>query len=172
MFLEHFKVVRLPLPGLGMMHYWDGAHLALTSHALSTCHPAVTWVTLWVTPPSCRNFSVLKGIRGNSTHAPRRPQRHQSGACVLCKLSFMNEKWGDRKCSRSTLQKIAVCFLFYFVCVTNEMPSINISSSTYRTYDLNRIWTHPSGKCWHLQRSIMLHRVGLNIFLFKKVTLL
>lgn len=67
MFLDHFKVV----PALGMMHYWEGAHLAPGCwHHMprSTWYHAVTWVTLWVTPPTPAQLPVWWRASGEMAH--------------------------------------------------------------------------------------------------------
>lgn len=56
-------------------------HLVLTSHSRSTWQRAVTWLTLWVTPP--RTYPA-------PAHARHRPQRHQTGPCAVCKLHELN----------------------------------------------------------------------------------
>lgn len=66
-------------------------HLALTSHPWSTWQHASHVVTLGVAPLRINPApSTMKGIRGSDTHARHQPQRHQTGACAVCILSFMN----------------------------------------------------------------------------------
>lgn len=129
-------------------------HLPLTSHARSTWHHAVTWVTLWVTPPRINPApSVMKGIRGNGTHAQHRPQRHQTGACAVCKLSLVNEKWGGRKCSCEGLRCISSPTLLVF-CV--RVDWCEYFSPTQRIYASNRILP-PRSACNCLFKFTTLH---------------
>lgn len=108
MLLEDFKVERLPEPALGMMHYWDGAHLAPGARITCPVHLAAcshVGDILGHTSPHSPAPGVMKGIGGNGTHARHRPQRHQTGACVFCKLWF--RVWVRVK-KRS---RLFVCFL-------------------------------------------------------------
>ncbi len=134
MFLEHFKVARLAVPALGMMHYWDDAHLAPGADITCLVHLSRGWHFGSHLPNTNQAPSVMKGIRGNGTHAQHRPQRHLTGACAVCKLSFMNEKWGGRKCSRKALQCISTLKL-----LVHWVSGSEYFSCTYEIYTLNRI---------------------------------
>lgn len=90
MFLEHFKVVCLPVLALGMMHYWDGAHLAPGADITSLVHLA-----------ACKSRGDTWGHTSPHTPSSQRDEGHQGKRHTCSTPTSKAPNWG--MCSLYTL---------------------------------------------------------------------
>lgn len=121
----HDALLRWCPPGTWRWHHMPGPPGTVQSHG---------WHSGSHLPAQTPALGVMKGIRGNATHAQHRPQRQQTGACAVGKVDFV--KWGGRKCSCEVLKcTSSLTLLVYWV------RRQAISLPVCRIYTLSRIPT-------------------------------